>query len=144
MLKKSNELIKRLPQTEVKSPGATKIYIASPLRADTAQEQTQNMLYARKLQSQLERLGYKAIAPHAWLPMVLDDSVPKERRLALSIGQKILKRCDAVLVAGNRVSSGMMAEIATAKAQGIPVIFYTAEAQNDFARQFTVAKEELV
>ena len=118
-----------------------KIYIASPLSAPTQEERLKNMLYARRVQCQIEKLGYKAVATQAWLPMILDDSITEERELALQIGQRVLKTCDALVVAGEKVSRGMLAEIATAKALGIPVYFYTAETRAHFSNLF---KEEVV
>ena len=113
-----------------------RIYIASPLSAPTQEERLKNMLYARRVQCQIEKLGYKAVATQAWLPMILNDSIAEERELALQIGQRVLKNCDALVVAGEKVSKGMLAEIATAKAIGIPVYFYTVEARKYFTSLF--------
>ena len=100
------------------------IYICSPLSAPTRAEMLANMknaaacsiLAAREFQG-------RAVAPHAYLPYLLDDSVPEERALALEFGQKLLALCSSMVVCGTRISEGMRAEIETAGRLGIPVFY---------------------
>lgn len=102
-----------------------KVYVCSPLSAPTAQGIKENMVkagvYARKVG---EMLHCRAIAPHAVLPMIIDDNIPEEREIALKFGIDILNISDAIVVCGKVISSGMKAEIEYAREKGIPVIFY--------------------
>ena len=56
-------------------------------------------------------MGYQAKAPHAFLPLLLCDKKPEDRRLAIEFGLELLRRCSVVLVCGNRMSCGMKGEI---------------------------------
>ena len=67
--------------------------------------------------------GERAVAPHAYLPYLLDDRVPAERALALEFGQKLLTLCSRLVVYGARISDGMRKEIATAQQLGIPIYY---------------------
>ena len=115
------------------------VYLASPLREDTAEGVLKNMLYARKTQSEIQKCGLKVIATHAWLPLFLNDNDPKERALALNIGQNAIRSCDALIVAGTTISDGVRAEIATALAFKKPVLFYTVEARQAYENLFKTA-----
>ena len=100
------------------------IYICSPLSAPSRAEMLANManavtcsiLAAREFQG-------RAVAPHAYLPYLLDDSVPEERALALEFGQKLPALCSSMVICGTRISEGMRAEIETAGRLGIPVFY---------------------
>lgn len=100
------------------------IYICSPLSAPTRAEMLTNAAKANSYMAMAEReFGCRAVAPHAYLPYLLDDRVPAERALALEFGQKLLAMCSQMIVYGSRVSEGMKAEIATAEKMGIPVLY---------------------
>ena len=64
----------------------------------------------------------KAVAPHIYLPEMLDDNVPEERELALEFGLKLLKLCDKLIICGDVISNGMRNEIAFARKNNIPVM----------------------
>ena len=40
-----------------------------------------------------QEFGDRAVAPHAFLPYLLDDGVPEERALAVAFGKKLLALC---------------------------------------------------
>lgn len=40
-----------------------------------------------------QEFGDRAVAPHAFLPYLLDDGVPEERALAVEFGKKLLALC---------------------------------------------------
>ena len=87
-------------------------YICSPLRAATSAEVQRNMRTARAyMVYAFEAMHFSAVAPHAYLPVILDDDKPSERALALQIGLQMLFFCNIVLVCGNRLSEGMKGEI---------------------------------
>jgi len=62
-----------------------------------------------------------AVAPHAIFARILNDNVPAERELALDIGIRLLKICEAMFVCGTYVSEGMAGEIQKAAELGIPI-----------------------
>ena len=83
-------------------------YVCSPLSAPTRAEIMVNAQRARTYMTMCEReFGCRAVAPHAYLPYLLDDSNPEERALALSFGASLLALCDRLVIYGDRISSGM-------------------------------------
>lgn len=102
----------------------SKTYVCSPLSAPTRAEILANAAKASTYMLWAEKeFGGRAIAPHAYLPYLLDDSVPEERALALEFGSKLLAMCSRLVVYGDRISKGMKAEIQQAKELGIPVLY---------------------
>lgn len=98
------------------------VYICSPLSAPTEQQMRENMKKASEYAKLVVRQFHcRAIAPHSFLPAYLDDQIPEEREACLAFGISVLKLCRAVLVCGNRISSGMEGEIKTALECNIPV-----------------------
>lgn len=101
----------------------SKYYICSPLSAPTQKGIELNQAYARGYVEMVEeRCKVKAVAPHIYLPEMLDDNVPEERALALEFGLKLLMLCDKLVICGDTVSSGMAKEIAFARGNNIEVI----------------------
>lgn len=97
------------------------VYICSPLSAPTKQGIRMNMEKAAYYAGLVSGVtGCRAIAPHSFLPEYLDDSIPEEREAALAFGLSILKLSKAVIVCGNRISSGMRGEIRLAGELNIP------------------------
>ena len=98
-------------------------YVCSPLSAPTRAEMLANAAKASTYMMKAEQeFGNRAVAPHAYLPFLLDDTAPEERALALEFGQKLLAMCTRLVVYGDRISSGMSAEIMKAEELGIPVL----------------------
>lgn len=100
-------------------------YICSPLSAGSEEEFLANMKAARAyMYYAMEKMGYAARAPHAYLPALLCDCIPAERALALRFGLSLLENSEIVLVCGNRLSKGMRGELAHAAALHIPVLTF--------------------
>ena len=100
-------------------------YICSPLSASTKEEIQKNMLQARHyMESISQSFSCRAIAPHAYLPELLDDQSQRERSLGLAIGQVLLSWCDGLIVCGDVISSGMKKELEAAEKKQIPIYFY--------------------
>ena len=98
------------------------IYVCSPLSAPLKVDVLRNAAKAATYMSLAENeFGGQPVAPHAYLPYLLDDSVPEQRELALEFGQKLLRMCSLLVVFGAQVSDGMASEIALAKELGIPI-----------------------
>lgn len=99
-------------------------YICSPLSAPTRDDIRKNMMKARHYMELVSRqLGYRAVAPHAYLPELLDDRNPCERELGLQFGISLLGLCDGMIVCGEYISNGMRAEIRMAEEKHLPVYF---------------------
>ena len=85
------------------------VYICSPLSAPTANEIRANMELARSYMQLVSKVfRCRAVAPHAYLPELLDD-------------MKLLEHSQALIVCSPIVSCGMQAEIVKARELGIPV-----------------------
>lgn len=89
-----------------------KAYICSPLRSNTSEGVMRNMLAAKAyMLYALEAMRIYAYAPHAFLPMFLNDERPNERQLALQFGLYALALSSFVYVCGSRITEGMKGEI---------------------------------
>lgn len=100
-------------------------YICSPLSADSEDGFLANMKAARAYMFYaMEKMGYAARAPHAYLPTLLCDCIPAERALALRFGLSLLENSEIVLVCGDRLSKGMRSELAHAASIHIPILTF--------------------
>ena len=98
------------------------IYVCSPLSAPTRAEMLTNAAKAAAYMVRAENeFGGRSVAPHAYLPYLLDDSVPEQRALALEFDHKLLCMCSLLVVFGAHISPGMQNEIALARTLGIPI-----------------------
>lgn len=108
-----------------------KVYICSPLFASTQEEIKENMLQARQHMHVIKNLyGYRTYAPHAYLPELLNDQEPEERALGLSFGMELLKRCQILIICGEKISEGMCKEIKAAALLGLEI--YSCNPQNAY------------
>lgn len=99
-------------------------YVCSPLSAPTRPEMLANAAKASTYMMKAEEeFGDRAVAPHAYLPYLLDDTVPEERALALEFGEKLLSMCVRLVVFGDQISNGMKSEILKAKELGLPILY---------------------
>lgn len=105
-----------------------KAYICSPLSAPDTKGVSHNMDMARFYMERMQVLCHcRTFASHAYLPLMLDDSIPEERETALRIGMELMDLCDALIICGRRVSSGMAGEIKEAFVKGMEVYWYDSE-----------------
>lgn len=119
------KLNEELEAIKAGKPFVYRIYVCSPLRADTPEGVALNrkkaLEYEKEAQAAIEKLFHvcmpkvnvqvRAYAPHGHMSIMLDDNYEIERNIALDTGLEILKICDAVAVGGNRISSGMKGEL---------------------------------
>jgi len=99
------------------------IYVASPYAGDIEK----NTEFARKACRYVMNEGHAFFAPHLLYPQLLNDANPDERQAGLDMGLAILKKCDELWACGDRISSGMQAEIELAKQLGIPIRYVSEE-----------------
>ena len=97
------------------------VYICSPYAGDTAANTEATRRYSRFA----VEIGYIPIAPHLLFPQFLNDDDPEERRLGLFFGNAIMSKCSEVWVFGDRISSGMAAEIRRARWKNYRLRYFT-------------------
>jgi nucleoside 2-deoxyribosyltransferase len=96
------------------------VYVAGPIRAESAWQREQNIRRAEALALEVWRRGCAAICVHA-AARFYDEAEARENGW-LELDLELLRRCDAVLVVeGSDESKGTQAEIALAERIGIPV-----------------------
>jgi hypothetical protein len=117
------DLAKDIKETFLKE--ADSAYICSPLAAPEQDGIRLHMKAARNYCKYAEyECGYIGVAPHAWLPELLDDNIPQEREIGITVGTYLMKKCKVVFVCGNRLTNGMKAEIILAAKLGMPVVVF--------------------
>jgi len=109
------EAIGRIIRRERKAKAPPKVYIASPFKGNTVRNTANVICYCRFAVEQ----GFFPIAPHAYLPLFMDDNNTAERELALSFGIRLLGGCKQLWIFGTKITDGMRREINAAKNQGI-------------------------
>lgn len=69
------------------------------------------------------KLGYTLIATHLYLPQILNDDIPAQRRRGLKAGKDILNTCDTIIIGAKYgISEGMAAEIEAASGKDTIII----------------------
>lgn len=101
------------------------VYICSPLRGDA----DRNIRKANGYCLFAAKQSLVPVAPHVMFPGILDDAIPEERSLGLSMGLELVKRCDEVWVFGERLSEGMQAEIRAAEDMSIPIHYFNEKCE---------------
>ena len=102
-----------------------KIYVCSPFAGDTKR----NIENARRYCAFAVRKGYIPYASHLFFPQFMSDDDPTQRELGLFMGLVYLDGCKECWVFGDRVSSGMAAEIERAKKRGITLRYFTEQCE---------------
>lgn len=104
------------------------VYICSPF----AGEVEKNIEAARNYSRFAVDKGYIPIAPHLLFPQFLNDADPRERQLGLFFANALMSKCSEVWVFGNRISTGMAAEIKRAKWKNYRLRYFTDEMKEVF------------
>lgn len=95
-----------------------KVYICSPCRGDYEN----NIQRAKEYSRAAVEKGVIPVTPHIYLTQFMDDTIPAERELGLSIGRDLVLMCDELWAFGlDCPTAGMAAEIELARERGIPV-----------------------
>jgi hypothetical protein len=95
--------------------------IISPFAGDVER----NTANARRYCFFAVKQGYIPFAAHLFFPQILNDCNPTERQLGLFMGMVYLDGCREAWVFGERISSGMAAEIARAEKRNIKLRYFT-------------------
>ncbi len=99
------------------------IYVASPYDGDMKK----NVEFAKAGCDFVMKQGHGFFAPHLTYTKVLDDSDPRQRKLALEMALTMLTRCDELWVFGENITQAMSIEMDFAKQKDIPVRQISAE-----------------
>lgn len=73
-----------------------KVYICSPCRGDYEN----NIQRAKEFSRAAVERGCIPVTPHIYLTQFMDDTVPAERELGLSIGRELVLMCDELWAFG--------------------------------------------
>lgn len=92
------------------------VFVSSPYAGNVVY----NVAVARAAARIVIDAGGVPVVPHLYIPLVLDDDVPAERDLGLSLALGLLARCDEMWVFGEP-SAGMRMELDEAERLGLPV-----------------------
>lgn len=113
---------KRRPRKR-KEPSYPIVYICSPYSGDTEN----NIKKACKYSRFAVEKGCLPIAPHIYFTQFMNDSIPKERSIAVSMNLVLMRKCNELWVFGDFISKGMKAEIGNAKRKHIKIRCFTEE-----------------
>ena len=94
-----------------------RVYVCHPFANDPAG----NIERVRAISQFLIDDGALPIAPHLYLPQLVDETTGREQALALCL--ELLATCDEVRVFGEIVTEGMERELREAKRLGLPAHF---------------------
>jgi len=108
------ELVK---QRRVEQSRRRRVYVCHPFADDPAG----NIARVRVISRQLLGKGVMPVAPHLYLPQLVDEGTEREHALALCL--ELLATCDEVRVYGNAVTEGMERELREAKRLGLRAHF---------------------
>lgn len=96
------------------------VYICSPYAGEVERHERETRRYSRFAVEQ----GVIPLAPHLLFPQFLNENSSYERLLGLHFGMALLELSKEVWVFGERISSGMEAEINQAENLGIPLRYF--------------------
>lgn len=105
------------------------VYICSPLRGDVER----NIRKANGYCLFAAKQAAVPIAPHVMFTGFLDDGIPEERCLGMSMGLELLRLCEEVWVFGERLSEGMQAEIRVADQLNLTIIYFNEKCERKYA-----------
>ncbi|MBK7078522.1 MAG: 3'-5' exonuclease [Myxococcales bacterium] len=108
------ELVRR---RRIEAGRRRRVYVCHPFANDPAG----NIERVRAISQFLIDDGALPIAPHLYLPQLIDETTGREQALALCL--ELLATCDEVRVFGELVTEGMERELREAKRLGLPAHF---------------------
>lgn len=88
------------------------IYVCTPYRASSTEELKENIELTKRVCNRVLLENDVPVAPHLYIPQV---------SASRKAGLKLLEKCDAVCVCGNRITKGMAEEIEKAANLKIPI-----------------------
>jgi DNA polymerase-3 subunit epsilon len=104
-------------QRRVEGSRRRRVYVCHPFANDPAGNIERVRVISRRLLDE----GLMPVAPHLYLPQLLEEGSERERALSLCL--ELLATCDEVRVFGGLVTAGMERELREAKRLGLPAHF---------------------
>jgi hypothetical protein len=100
-----------------------RVFICSPFRGATPEEQAANVEMARALLAHAVRNCRAPFAPHLLYPGALNDNIESERNQGIDAGLNFLLTCDEIwwLDSHKGVTAGMRRELELASVAGLGV-----------------------
>ena len=128
-----------------------RIFVCSPLRAETSEGYARNLQIARELTRAVLLAGHAPYTPHLWYTSHLDDTREDQRKMGMAAGASWLRVADEIWVYAideSECSSGMKAEILAAgkfqlsvKAVWMPECFAEVRARHLADRSFRAIQD---
>lgn len=114
-------------------------YICSPCLAGTTEGVIRNIKAARVYMFYVYQY-FPGVpkAPHAFLPILLNDIYDDERSMALRFGKEFLMSCSKMFVCGDRVSDGMYSEAKAAALRAIPIQVFNENVHIELRLRFAL------
>lgn len=97
------------------------VFICSPFRDADSKKHKENIELARNVCKYVYYQGMIPYAPHLFCPEFLNDDVLEDRKAGIEIGLYMMRKCDFMLVVGDRITEGMAQEIEFAKCEKIKI-----------------------
>ena len=104
------------------------IFVCSPLKGDIKK----NLRRAKTYCLFVIRKGHIPIAPHLYFSQLLNDNIPADRELGMTMGTVLLEQCEELWVFGPTISEGMKADIKRARQIGLKVCEFTFDTRMSF------------
>ena len=101
------------------------VYICSPYAGDTENNVKAAQGYSRFAVDK----GYIPLAPHLLFPQFMNDADSAQRKLGLFFGNVLMSKCNELWVFGDKVSSGMSAEIERAKRKSYIIRYFSSKCE---------------
>lgn len=100
-----------------------RVFVCSPYRGSTPEEQEANVARARALLAHAVRLGRAPFAPHLLYPGALNDAIESERNQGIKAGLNFLLTCGELwwLDTPKGVTAGMRKELELAHIAGLSI-----------------------
>ena len=95
-------------ETTMKRPFA---YITAPWSDNEIENTEQAAKYCREVYD----AGFTPICPLLFVPLFLNNAVPREHKDGIDIGRELLRRSHVLVVCGRTVDEGMKSDIAVAE-----------------------------
>jgi len=101
------------------------VYICTRFSAKTQEQFDKQLEVTKNISREVVLAGHEVIVPHLYYPQFLNDDDIAERLIGTQSAIKLLDVCDSLVVyIGLGISSGMKAEIETARQKEMQVIYF--------------------
>lgn len=118
------EVVALVESLAVERGGPPVVYVAHPVSGDVEANLTNATMWMAMLLRTYPHVAW--VAPWILDAQVLDDADPEQREAGLVRDQAVVRRADALLLVGGRLSAGMAREVEAAHTGHVIVVDATA------------------